>query len=398
AGLLINFLIVGVRGPEALGVYSQVFAVFVILSQVAVVGLHQSSLKHVSHESNDLNAVADILAAAMLLLVPVAGILSLLAALFGPSTGRLVGSVEVGAGIVYAMPGMFFFVLNKVLLSTVNGLRHMRYYAVFRSLRFIFMPLVIIAVLVLDRSNAELALSLTISEVLLFFVLVVYLNGRVLPRPNWKQLRARMGQHIDYAKRGALSGVLIDVNARVDVLMLGLFLSDTFVGIYSFAAVIAEGFAQIGIAISYNVDPIVGRHLAQSRKEAVTKLARDIRRWLLPLSVALGGVAILVFPVLYRLMVGTTGLWAALGAFAVLMTGYVVAAGYVPMRNILIVGGGPGLFTGVMLVTFISNVVLNVALIPFIGLLGAAVATALSFVWKTYLITRFADRHLGIVI
>ena len=48
--------------------------------------------------------------------------------------------------------------------------------------------------------------------------------------------------------------------------MLGYFMSDTIVGIYSFASTFAEGFAQLSTVIRQNVDPIVGKCFAEDNE------------------------------------------------------------------------------------------------------------------------------------
>ena len=45
------------------------------------------------------------------------------------------------------------------------------------------------------------------------------------------------------------------MNTRIDVIMLGFFLDDKSVGIYSFAAFFAEGFLQLIIVIQNNLNP-----------------------------------------------------------------------------------------------------------------------------------------------
>lgn len=47
-GLALNTLIGVTYGKEALGVFNQVFAAYILLSQLAVLGVHFSTLKHLS--------------------------------------------------------------------------------------------------------------------------------------------------------------------------------------------------------------------------------------------------------------------------------------------------------------------------------------------------------------
>ena len=55
--------------------------------------------------------------------------------------------------------------------------------------------------------------------------------------------------HLNYGIRCFLSGVFLELKSRVDILMLGFFLSDYEVGIYSFSALFAEGFFQVLIVL-----------------------------------------------------------------------------------------------------------------------------------------------------
>ena len=52
--------------------------------------------------------------------------------------------------------------------------------------------------------------------------------------------------------------VLSELNSRIDVLSIGYFLSDSMVGIYSYAAILSEGIAQISMVMRRNIDPIIG--------------------------------------------------------------------------------------------------------------------------------------------
>ena len=45
------------------------------------------------------------------------------------------------------------------------------------------------------------------------------------------------------------------MNTRIDIFMLGIFLSDQLVGIYSVAALFVEGFLQIIVVLQNNFNP-----------------------------------------------------------------------------------------------------------------------------------------------
>ncbi|MCC6247653.1 MAG: hypothetical protein IT499_07825, partial [Rubrivivax sp.] len=54
SGMVINLVVAGVRDAAALGVFNQAYAVYIIASQLATLGLHYSVLRHAAlHEADE---------------------------------------------------------------------------------------------------------------------------------------------------------------------------------------------------------------------------------------------------------------------------------------------------------------------------------------------------------
>jgi O-antigen/teichoic acid export membrane protein len=370
------------RGPQALGIFNQVFAFYIVISQIAVGGLQFSVLKHCSYEQDNLTECAAI-ASSALMLVAFAGIV-ICAILFGLRNviGRMLDSPSVALGLTFAIPGLAFFALNKVLFRVLNGLRNMRAFAVFQALRYVLILAGVILIMLLGYPGSHLPLSLTIAEVALFIALMLYVNIMLL-RLRFSfapEIRNWFSRHISFGSRGFLSGVLIEMNTRVDVLMLGYFMSDTIVGIYSFASTFAEGFAQLSTVIRQNVDPIVGKCFAEDNREKIREIARKVRRIFYPIMTIIGCALVAAFPILIWLVASNGENRQSWGVFAILVSGIVLASGYRPFIGMLMQGGRPGTYTMLIAGSVLGNVILNVCLIPVLGIYGAAVATASVYV------------------
>ena len=69
SGVVINVVIARDPhyGDDALGVFNQVFAFYIVLAQIAVGGVHLSALKHISHNQDDSQKCAAIASSALLL-------------------------------------------------------------------------------------------------------------------------------------------------------------------------------------------------------------------------------------------------------------------------------------------------------------------------------------------
>ena len=398
SGITINCVILAYQGPEALGVFNQVFAFHIIMSQIAVGGLQFSVLKHCSYEQDNLSQCAEI-ACSALMLVGTAGILVCLT-LFSlrDIIGRILESPAVALGLALAVPGLAFFSLNKVLLMVLNGLRNMRAFAVFQALRYALILAGVVVIMLLGYPGSHLPLSLTIAELILFCMMMLYINI-MLFRMRFSlssEMRNWFRRHISFGSRGFLSGVLIEMNTRVDVLMLGYFMSDKIVGIYSFASTFAEGFAQLSTVIRQNVDPIVGKCFAEGNKEKIRGIAQKIRRTFYPIMTILGIALVAGFPIIVWLIASNGENWQSWGVFAILVTGIVLASGYRPFIGILLQGGKPGAFTILIACTVLVNVILNSYLIPLLGVYGAAVATAAVYILEAFTIIILAKKLFDI--
>jgi O-antigen/teichoic acid export membrane protein len=121
SGIVLNIVIGYYRGAAGLGIFNEIYAIYIVLSQLAVGGVHASVLKHVSHHQDDRLHCSHITTSALLLGLVLSAAVCVLAYL-----GRDVASLfpdhpEDVAGLVLAIPGLLFFSLNKILLNALTG-------------------------------------------------------------------------------------------------------------------------------------------------------------------------------------------------------------------------------------------------------------------------------------
>ncbi len=394
--ILWTLLIGEYRGPDALGVFSQVYAVYIVLSQIAVGGVHASVLRHVSFHQDDRAKCAGISAAALLLSLLLSLPIAAAAYLLRDAVAGLFKSPGMALGMACVAPGLLFFSLNKTLLNVVNAMRHMRAFAIFSAVRTLLILAVIVAVLLLDQPDGVLPVAFTLSEIALFVGLVLYIHAALFTLRLPADLRAWLAEHLSFGVRGFFSNLLADLNTRVDVLMLGYFLGDRDVGLYAVAANLSEGFFQLPVVVQRNVNPILGRCFAAGDMARIEDMARRLRRVMHPLMLLIGLAAVAAYPLAIRLFFSGEDFAASWLPFAILMAGVVLYAGYAPMGGILFQGGRPGMQTIRVAVVVAANAVMNAALIPLFGNPGAALATALAYVGQSVLLVWLARRLFGV--
>lgn len=396
SGVVINFLIAGHWPKEALGVFNQVYAIYIVLSQLAVGGVHASVLRQVSYKQNDMLEASHAATAGLLLGGCLAAMVCGVGFLLTGAAGRFLDSEGVAIGLKCAVPGLFFFSLNKILLNVLNGARHMRAYAVFTSLRFAFI-LASVGIIILGGVHFHyLAVSLSAAEVLLFAFLSIYVRLALFPFRMATDVVARMRGHFSFGVRGFLSGLISDLNTRMDAIMLGWFSTDAVVGLYAMAATLAEGFYQFPVVIQRNVNPLLGKAFAEDDRARIEWIARRTRRVMHPLMAAIAIAAILAYAPLMRWFFPEKTYDASWAAFTVLLAGIVIQSGFAPMGGILFQGGRPGMQTVLMAIVVVVNIALNLALIPLLGINGAAIATGVAYVMQGVLTVFFAKRAFGV--
>jgi O-antigen/teichoic acid export membrane protein len=396
AGVAINALIATFGGPAMLGVFNQVYAFHIVLSQLAVGGVHVSVLRHTALDAGRPDRLARLTPPALLATLAVAVPVSAAVWAGAGLAGRWMDSPGVAVGLRLAAPGLAVFAVNKTLLMYLNGLRHMRAFASFQALRYLLLLATVAAIMISRWPGDFLPLALTLSEAALLPPLLGFAIRKGFSLRPREESAVWFVRHLGFGSRGFLSGALMEMNTRVDVLMLGYFLPDAPVGLYSFAATLAEGLAQVPHIVRQNMDPILGRCFGDGVAARIPELTRRIRRVFVPAMASLTLAAVCAYPLVFLLFLPGERLAPSWLVFAVLAFGVTANAAYRPFLGILIQGGRPGTHTGLVLAVTFSNVALNAALIPPLGLAGAALATALALGVEALLLARLSRRLFGL--
>jgi O-antigen/teichoic acid export membrane protein len=393
-GIGINIIIGRFYGAAQLGVFNQVYAVYILLSQVAVGGFHYSVLKHVPQYRDESDVCNGVVSSALVLTLGLAALVTAAALGLSGFLGWALGSRDVAAAFPYVVPGLLFFALNKVLLAALNGYRLMKAYAVFQGLRYVLMLGVLVGILLLGRPSRELPLLLSGAEALLLLVLAPF-SLRHFSLVGPRRWAGWVREHLVFGFKAFPSGVLTEVNTRVDILMLGLFTSDAVVGVYSLAAFVAEGVMQLPIVVRTNLNPIITRMYFGGEKAELEKVVRRGIRMFYWIFGAILLVVAAAYPLISKVLAGGGEFTASWPVLCILLAGMAASAGYLPFMMLLVQAGYPGLQTLVLTLIVVSNVALNALLIPFWGMYGSAVGTAIAFVLGALYLKWLARRYLG---
>ena len=400
SGILINVLIAKFYSIEILGIFNQLYSLYILFSQLSVFGIHFSMLKNISHYYDE-SKTKQLIFSSGIYIVCFTSLLTILLCYFSSKLWIIYfHSSGVKEGLIYILPALVFFSLNKTYLAFYNACRRMKAYAFLQAIRYLLLLLFLGILIAFSFDGNKIVIIFALSEFSLSLILFCYTFKYIhfsFSIKNFFWIR----KHLSFGSKAVIGNTLADANTRVDVLALGIFTGDKVVGIYSFAAMLWDGYNQLSILVRTNVNPILTRYRFYKKlhefREAITKGKKLAYKFLIPTGI----LAIILYPLIlygFQFKAEFTELFHGWAVFAILISGSMISAGYLPFQMILTQIGHPGHQTLFLFFFFITNVILNIIMIPIWGMYGAAIATSLSFVSQIFYLKVLVKRTTGIKI
>jgi len=378
SGILINVAVVGLRDAASLGVFNLAYAVYMVVSQFAVWGLHYSTMRNAAYHSSSRKKRGVLLGTALVISL-VSGAFACLCFLFAaPYVGALFESPNTGEAVKWSAFGLALFPTTKVLLAYINALRHMRAFSVLQALRYLCVMLWVVGVCISELPFAWATLGFFVGELLTASAALIYLHtNKMLHHFRLSAKWAR--RHFTFGSKSLLSGMFVETNSRLDVLLIGLFLDDVAVGVYSFAAMLVDGLYHLLSMARINLNPILVGMVKRAHWEEAKLLLRSTRYYASGAALAGAICVVMFFMLVTQYIMPDKGLQQGTSSLIILLAGLTFVSAYIPLENLLMVSGFPFYQTMQNLSVVLTNSIINLALVPLIGIDGAALGTAVSY-------------------
>lgn len=379
-GLVTTVIVVRVLGPEGRGLYAVAAVIGAIGIQFGNLGLHASNIYFVSRDRGILHTLVGNTLLVSFVFGGLGVALAFVVFNLWPNLAPIHGLLLI-LSLLWIPFGLAYMMLQNLLL----GIQKVRAYNKIEMMSQILGVLLIGSVIISGYVTVETVffaafVALTIGFVLAILFLRPYLTS--LPRPSLSLFKYNIG----YSLRVYLTDFLAFMVFRIDLLMIKYILDAKDVGFYSIAVTMADLVYVVPIVVGTILFPKLSS-MKDGQWQYTYKVAFAIGLVML-LAVT---IAIISAKPVVDLLFGKEFL-PAISPFVWLMPGIY----FISIQNIIVkylaAKNYPIVIVYTWIASLIMNILLNLYLIRTYGIVGASLASTITYIFVTIIITLSAFR------
>ncbi|MFC6718621.1 flippase [Natrialbaceae archaeon GCM10025810] len=362
--------------PQGYGEVSVAIAVFSLAATVGAAGFTQGVPRYMARFDDERDERGAWLTGLVLTVALSSAIAVALVAASPIVVPRLFDTDEAMALFLIFAVSVPLFVSFRIAASAIRGQENTLYKVLTRDIGYRFARILLIAAFLwVGVGIVGAALGYLVALVVALVVAYVLLN-RLLP------LRGEYELHVTemtvFSLPLVVSTVMSNLLTRTDTVMLGYFRASSEVGIYNAAYPLATSLTVVLGAFGYLYLPMASR-IDSEDEGSVERVYEITTKWIFLLAFPLFLTVVAFSDQIVSLFFGDEYV-AGGAALAVLSVGFFTNAAVGRNRETLSALGATQLILVSNVVAFALNFVLNVVLIPPFGFMGAAAASASSYV------------------
>jgi O-antigen/teichoic acid export membrane protein len=386
--LLLGFairLILARYGSEAdYGIYSLALVVFTFVTVLACLGLNEGTTRYVAffRGKEALGKVRGTVAFSLQLAI-VASVIISAALFFGAEAiaSNIFHTPDSALALKIFACGVPFLTLIHVLAATFRGFDRAEPYSYFYLILLnVLFVLLLLAVVMFSLPFIAVFYAYVIALLLTLVALATYTAKKLPPLVKFS------GEKVDSSIRKELllfslpvlgSGVISVVIVWAATLILGYFKNPAIVGLYNAAYPLGEFIATPLAALMLIYTPVATGLYSQNLMTELRRNYTILTKWIVSLTLPLFLVLCLFPEAVLNLTFGSAYV-AAAPALRILSLGFIIRNLLGPNANTLLAVGKSRFVMWATLITAIISVLICIVLIPPLGIVGAAIAFAVS--------------------
>ena len=368
-------------GADNLGLYRMTSTIFAISVLVAGIGIPGAITKYTAEYKEDKTRFSQIISSAVIISM-IVGIIC---------TGAMYGSSQELAH-VFHMPELTFllkvlspvfpFALTAgVLLGLLNGLRTMKKHGTARIFQSALMISITAPLLYLGLGVFGAVCGVVLSSAGYCFLLAWFCRDHLKMTLN--NICATARELLTFGSQIFGASAVNLINYRADTIFIGYFLTAAAVGQYAVAVELGQFFWLIPNAVQTITYPATSEYWSKKNYRALHKMVDKSIKYtaciLLPIAVGVGIFAESIVSSIFG-----EGFNSAVLPLRILLVGTALQGATIRAVGSSLTGvGRPDISLKLVTISAVTNIVLNILLIPKFGIAGAAATTTCSLLLTT---------------
>jgi stage V sporulation protein B len=381
-GLVISVLVGRNLGAGELGLYSMTSTIYGISIVFAGIGIQTAVMKYVAEYKDDRNKSNKIVSSGIITTLLLGVVSSIL---FYLSSGMFEGIFKMKglSGLLKILSPVFPFALvSGTLLGLLNGRREMKKYGVAAILQSILMIVISVPLFYQGFGVRGMVIGTVLSSAGSCLYLI---------RVSWSYFEITFESYVKTTKKLLKFGALVSgtnfigsLNSQADLILTGYFLTATDLGYYGVAIGFSKFFLIIPMAIQRVTGPTTsefwGKKDLSGLQIMVDKSMKYTACILLPIGLGVGFFATEIITKLYKEDFNYSVLPLSILIIGQMFQGIIISVG-----GSITQAGRPDLGMKQISISATINIVLNAVLIPYFGIVGAAIASLVTFLINSFI-------------
>lgn len=368
-------------GAEVYGLFSLALIIISIASSIAAIGLGDGLVRYISYYrgKKTYGDIRQLVRGAHSIFIFSSVLCTLLIILLTPIMAEHlfhnINFIPIMIGMAFVLP---FSLLSNLSLGILRGFERVNTYTMLVNIyqnaaKFIFLGLLIMMGIGV--------ISISISYILMFaglYILSNYYSKKDLlkmPKAKIPPIKSIMSEVLSYAWPLMFVGILYSIFYWTDSLILGYFEDATQVGWYNAAITLVSLFGIAPDLFMQLFFPLISFKSSEGKKELIRRLTQQVTKWIYLLSAPLFLLLFLFSEHWLGFLFGDDFIIAS-SSLKILSIGALFASITGLSTSLLSIKGKTRLVLADFIIFTSINILLDLMLVPSLGMLGAAIATS----------------------
>jgi len=306
----------------------------------------------------------------------------------------------------YFAIGLPLFSISGILEGVIRAFKGAKYKVVIFDLgTWIIRIIIFIPFIIIGYSLFGAIISCLISLIFTIFTSVYIVNKKLFPNQSNYQIVPVVKKLMVFSWPITISTIVFLFSSKTDVILLGYFLDSTAIGIYMPSLIVAQYVTMFALPFIYMFLPVITELFGKRKFDTIESLFKSASKWIFLLVLPIS-IYILLFPREVITLLYGADYSSGYLSLVILTTGLSMSVFTGMAGCILICGGYTKMNLAVEIIAAITNISLNLVLIPMYGIIGAAIGVSvyyftrnfvsLIFVYKATKIHAFDKSYIGI--